>query len=133
MSFHPNFFLTIFLVKLKLSTAKKSKITAFSRFFSPKKNRQVFWEINVELLDKKWRFRTVWIENLQFIYILHHIVVNFYWQRKMQRSLANEMTHVYVAFSTSSVLTCWQMIYLGVRRLLEAQRDFVCSNSVLEP
>ena len=35
--FHPNF-LTIFLVKSKLSTAKKSKTTTFSRVFHPKKS-----------------------------------------------------------------------------------------------
>ena len=40
-SFSPKFFLTIFLVKSKLSTAKKSKTTTFSR------------EIKVEFLDKK--------------------------------------------------------------------------------
>ena len=36
--FHPNIFLTIFLVKSKLSTAKKSKTTTFSRVFRPKKS-----------------------------------------------------------------------------------------------
>ena len=36
-SFSPKFFLAIFLVKSKLSTAKKSKITTFSRIFLPKK------------------------------------------------------------------------------------------------
>ena len=51
-------FLTIFLVKSKLSTAKKSKTTTFSRVFHPK-NRQFSREIKVEFLDKKWRFRTV--------------------------------------------------------------------------
>ena len=35
--FHSNFFLTIFLVKSKLSTAKKSKTTTFSQVFHPKK------------------------------------------------------------------------------------------------
>ena len=35
--FHQNFFLTIFLVKLKLSTAKKSKTITFSRVFHSKK------------------------------------------------------------------------------------------------
>ena len=82
------FFLTIFLVKSKLSTAKMSKTTTFSRVFhpfffdiffswnqscqqlkSPKpqhfrefftpKNRQFSRKIKVEFLDKKWRFRTV--------------------------------------------------------------------------
>ena len=51
--FHPNFFLTIFLVKSKLSTAKKSKTTSFSQVFHPKKNRQFSREIKVEFLDKK--------------------------------------------------------------------------------
>ena len=55
--FQPNFFLTIFHVKSKLSTAKKSK--TFSRVFHPLKNRQFSREIKVEFLDKKWRFRTV--------------------------------------------------------------------------
>ena len=37
-SFLPKFFLTIFLVKSKLSTAKKSKTTTFSWVFYPKKS-----------------------------------------------------------------------------------------------
>ena len=56
--FHPNFFGTIFLVKSKLSTAKKPKTTTFSRVFYPK-NSTIFSDIKVEFLDKKWRFRTV--------------------------------------------------------------------------
>ena len=36
--FSPKFFLTIFLVKSKLSTAKKPKTTTFSRVFHPKKS-----------------------------------------------------------------------------------------------
>ena len=59
--YHQIFFFKIFLVKSKLSTAKKSKTTTFSRFFSPKKIRQFSREIKVEFLDKKWRFRTVCI------------------------------------------------------------------------
>ena len=58
-SFSPKIVLTIFLVKSKLSTAKKSKTTTFSRVFHPKKTRQISREIKVEFLDKKWRFRTV--------------------------------------------------------------------------
>ena len=56
--FHP-IFLTIFLVKSKLSTAKKSKTTTFSRVFHPPKNGQFSREIKVEFLDKKWKFLTV--------------------------------------------------------------------------
>ena len=41
-SFSPKIFLTIFLVNSKLSTAKKSKTTTFSRVFHPQKNRQFF-------------------------------------------------------------------------------------------
>ena len=58
-SFLPKIILTIFLVKSKLSTAKESKTSTFSRVFHPKKNRQFSREIKVEFLDKKWRFRTV--------------------------------------------------------------------------
>jgi len=47
--------LTIFLVKSKLSTAKKSKTATFSRVFHPKKNRQFSREIKVEFLDKKMK------------------------------------------------------------------------------
>merc|ERR1712016_84704 len=50
--FHSNFFLTIFLVKSKLSTAKKSKTTTFSRVFHPK-NRQFSREIKVEYFGTK--------------------------------------------------------------------------------
>ena len=50
--FFAQIFLTIFLVKSKLSTAKKSKITTISRVFHPK-NRQFSREIKVEFLDKK--------------------------------------------------------------------------------
>ena len=62
-SFSPNFFLTIFLVKWKLSTAKKSKTPTFSRVFHPKTTRQFSQQIKVEFLDKKWSFRTVCIES----------------------------------------------------------------------
>ena len=41
LSFSLKFFLTIFLVKSKLSTAKKSKTTTFSRVFHPK-NSTIF-------------------------------------------------------------------------------------------
>ena len=47
------FFGAIFLVKSKLSTAKKSKTTTFSRVLHPPKNRQFSREIEVEFLDKK--------------------------------------------------------------------------------
>ena len=46
------FFLTIFLVKSKLSTAKKPKTTTLSRFFT-QKNRQFSRKIRGEFLDKK--------------------------------------------------------------------------------
>ena len=46
-SFSPKTFLTIFLVKSKLSTGKKSKTTTFSRVFPPKKYRQFSREIKI--------------------------------------------------------------------------------------
>jgi len=55
-SFSSKIVLTIFLVKSKLSTAKKPKTTTFSRVFHQKKNRQLFWEIKVEFLDKNEDF-----------------------------------------------------------------------------
>ena len=58
--FSPQIFLTIFLVKSKLSTAKKSKTAAFSRVFHPKPFDNFSREIKVEFLDIKWRFGTVW-------------------------------------------------------------------------
>ena len=51
--FFTQIFLAIFLVKSKLSTAKKSKTITFSRVFHPQKNRQFSREIKVEFLDKK--------------------------------------------------------------------------------
>ena len=66
-SFSPKFFLTIFLVKSKLSTAKKSKTAAFSRVFTQNFSR----EVKFEFLDKKWRFRTVWV-----VYIVAFVICN---------------------------------------------------------
>ena len=51
-SFSPKLFLTIFLVKSKLTTAKKSRTTTFSRVFHPKidifqgKSKLNFWTKN---------------------------------------------------------------------------------------
>ena len=68
--FHQKHFWQFFLVKSKLSTAKKSKTTTFSRIFHPK-NRQFSREIKVEFLDKKWRFRTVCYSEFNFyLYVL---------------------------------------------------------------
>ena len=39
---NPKFFTTIFFVESKLSTAKKSKTTTFSRVFQPKKKSTIF-------------------------------------------------------------------------------------------
>ena len=56
--FFTKIFLTIFLVKSKLSRAKMAKTTTFSRVFHPK-NHQFSLEIKIEFLDKKLRFLTV--------------------------------------------------------------------------
>ena len=60
-SFPPKIFLTIFLVKWKLSSAKKSKTTIFSRVFHPKKIDNFLVKSKLNFWTKKWRFRTVWI------------------------------------------------------------------------
>ena len=73
-SFSPKFFLAIFLVKSKLSTAKESKTATFSRVFHPK-NRQFLREIKVEFLDKKWRFRIVWKINPNLFFIFFFLVL----------------------------------------------------------
>ena len=54
-NFSPKFFLTIFFVKSKLSTAKKSKTTTFSRVFHPKKIRQFSRDIKVEIFGEKMK------------------------------------------------------------------------------
>ena len=68
VNFHPKIF-TIFLVKSKLSTAKKAKPTTFSRVFHPQKHRQFSREIKVEFWDKKWRFWTVCDFKMIFIFL----------------------------------------------------------------
>ena len=81
MSFSPQIFLTIFLVKSKLSTAFKAKTTTFLRIFHPQKNREIFLEIKVEFLDKKWRFKQkpeirdifVWFSNIVGLQLLWHL------------------------------------------------------------
>ena len=75
-SFLPNFFfLTIFLVKSKLSTAKKSKTTTFSRVFHPKKidnflgkSKLNFWTKNedFEQCDQFIQFCLLFCPYLQF-------------------------------------------------------------------
>ena len=72
-SFSPKFLLTIFLVKSKLSTAKKSKTTTFSRVFHPKKIDNFLGKSKLNFWTKKWRFRTV----CQFIYF-DFILTKFY-------------------------------------------------------
>merc|ERR1711860_32915 len=54
--FHRNFFLTIFLVKSKLSTAKKSKTTIFSRVFHPRKFGNVLGKSKLNFWTKNEDF-----------------------------------------------------------------------------
>ena len=74
--FHPIFFLTISLVKSKLSTAKKSKTKHFHDFFTAKKStifsRNQSWIFgqkmkisNSVFLDEMWTFGTVYTSTLQ--------------------------------------------------------------------
>ena len=69
--FFTQFFLTIFLVKSKLSTAKKSKTTTFSRVFHPKK-------IDNFLGKSKLKF---WTKNEDFEQC-QRILTNFYARKK---------------------------------------------------
>ena len=59
-SFSPNFFGQFFSWNQNCQQLKSPKPQHFHEF-SPQKNRQISREIKVEFLDKKWRFRTVWI------------------------------------------------------------------------
>ena len=60
--FSPKFLLTIFLVKSKLSTAKKSKTTIFSRVFHPRKkidnflgkSKLNFWTKNEDFEQREY-------------------------------------------------------------------------------
>ena len=54
--FHPNFFLTIFLGKSKLSTAKQSKTTTLSRVFHPQKIDNFFWKSKLNFWTKNEDF-----------------------------------------------------------------------------
>ena len=56
MSFSSKFFLTNFLVKLKLSTAKKSKTTTFSRVFPPKQNDKFLGKLKLNFCTKNGDF-----------------------------------------------------------------------------
>ena len=65
-SFSHNFFLTIFLVKSKLSTAKKSKTAAFSRVFTQNnstiflgKSKLNFWSKNKDF--EHYENETFWV------------------------------------------------------------------------
>ena len=60
-TFSPNFFCQFFSWNQSCQQLKSPKPQHFHEF---QKIRQFFWEIKVEFLDKKWRFRTVWFVNL---------------------------------------------------------------------
>ena len=63
-SFSPNFFLTIFLVKSKLSRGKKSKTTTFSRVFHPKKST-IFSRIQSWIFGQKMKISNSVLEKTQ--------------------------------------------------------------------
>ena len=97
-SFSPVTFLTIILVKSKLSTAKKSKTTTFSRVFHPKKIDNFSREIKVEFLEKNEDFEQCTVRNLTIFPLL----------AELQGSIANSLADVDMAspvFCTSS--TAW--------------------------
>ena len=54
--FHPKIFFTIFLVKSKLSTAKKSKTTTFSRVIHPKKIDNILGKLQLNFWTKNEDF-----------------------------------------------------------------------------
>ena len=75
--FFDQFFFTIFLVKSKLSTAKKSKTTTFSRVFHPKKidnflgkSKLNFWSKNedFEQCERRRRIKDK-MDNLDYEFV----------------------------------------------------------------
>ena len=69
--FFNQIFLTIFLVKSKLSTANKSKTTTFSRGFHPKKST-IFSENQSWIFGQKMKISN---SAIQFQSILHHYIL----------------------------------------------------------
>ena len=68
-SFSPKFFWQFFSWNQSCQQLKCPKPQHFHEFFTPK-NRQFSRGIEVEFLDKKWRFRTVWSSYIIFWWIL---------------------------------------------------------------
>ena len=63
MGFSAKNFLTIFLVKSKLSTAKKSKTAAFSRVFHPKKIDNFLGKVKLNFWTKNEDFEQCAVQN----------------------------------------------------------------------
>ena len=63
-SFSSKFFLTIFLVKSKLSTAKKSKTTTFSRVFHPPKIDNFLGKLKLNFWTKNEDFEQCVVNDL---------------------------------------------------------------------
>ena len=114
-SFSPNFFLTIFLVKSKLSTAKKSQTAAFFMSFHLKqfgKSKLNFWTKNedfeqcVRLTRVRgtfWRLRSC----------KRHLTVVFRWQLLVSRYLGMKLN------VSVSYLCCFKpFVKFALRRFL---------------
>ena len=71
--FFTKMFLTIFLVKSKLSTAKKPKTTTFSRVFSPKKINNFLGKSKLNFWTKNEDFEQCVFKN---IFLPHNCIPN---------------------------------------------------------
>ena len=94
-SFSSNIFLTIFLVKSKLSTAKKSKTTTFSRVFHPKKIDNYLGKSKLIFRTKNEAFEQCDYKSLKITWkslILNHFFFRFLmFKRWIWRLLENPL------------------------------------------
>ena len=91
-SFSSKFFLTIFLVKSKLSTAKKSKTTTFSRVFHPQKIDNFLGKPKLNFWTKNEDFEQCEDLHVPFLIVQLEFTrrtksVERYWQQTMSQGI----------------------------------------------
>ena len=103
--FHPNFFLTIFLVKSKLSTAKKSKTTTFSRVFHPKKST-IFSGNHSWFFGQKFDFSNSVLQKSQKC-LINHTVRNLHFMSKNSTLISRENCRFFWGEKLVKMLWFW--------------------------
>ena len=117
-NFSPQIFLTIFLVKSKLSTAKKSKTTTFSRVFHPQKI--------YNFLRKLLNF---WTKNEDFEQcVIHTGGPNKFWFLKAKIFLISQIRESLFTFQLNTFKTgrtFFNLTNFLVRKMLKNSSKFV--------